>query len=340
MGGVTMGTRTGTQTHARADQRAERGARAAAGPGPASGPEAGPRTVLRPGVEPGRPKPGVAARRRPELSAFLRSRRARVTPGDVGMPPGLRRRTPGLRREEVAQLSGVGVTWYTWLEQGRPINASAQVLDAVARTLRLDPPEREHLYHLAEVPFTATPEALVQSVGPEIQGIIDALAPRPAVVYNSRYDILAANRVYRDLFITPVEACAPGPDNALWRLFTVREEDCPLMFRDKELPVMVATLRAAYGLHAGEPAWEDFIRAMSEASPLFARLWETGDVAEPGRRVKVFRHAAVGELRMTSTSLTINGMPECRIVVYTPDDEETERRAALLRSGTTKNPAP
>nr|WP_277922361.1 helix-turn-helix transcriptional regulator [Streptomyces sp. Root264] len=282
----------------------------------------------------------MAARRRPELSAFLRSRRARVTPGDVGMPPGLRRRTPGLRREEVAQLSGVGVTWYTWLEQGRPINASAQVLDAVARTLRLDPPEREHLYHLAEVPFTATPEALVQSVGPEIQGIIDALAPRPAVVYNSRYDILAANPVYRDLFITPVEACAPGPDNALWRLFTVREEDCPLMFRDKELPVIVATLRAAYGLHAGEPAWEDFIRAMSEASPLFARLWETGDVAEPGRRVKVFRHAAVGELRMTSTSLTINGMPECRIVVYTPDDEETERRAALLRSGTTKNPAP
>ncbi|SHI23756.1 helix-turn-helix transcriptional regulator [Streptomyces sp. 3214.6] len=284
--------------------------------------------------------PGAAHRRRPELAAFLRSRRARVTPGDVGMPPGLRRRTPGLRREEVAQLSGVGVTWYTWLEQGRPINASAQVLDAVARTLRLDAPEREHLYHLAEVPYAPTPEALAHSVGPEIRGIIDALAPRPAVVYNSRYDILAANPVYRDLFITPVEACAPGPDNALWRLFTVREEDCPLMFRDKELPVMVATLRAAYGLHAGEPVWEDFIRRLSEASTLFARLWGSGDVAEPGRRVKVFRHAAVGELRMTSTSLSINGMPECRIVVYTPNDEETARRAALLRKEASKNPAP
>src|SRR5437764_424134 len=77
--------------------------------------------------------------RRTELAAFLRSRRARITPQDVGMPPGLRRRTPGLRREEVAQLAGVGVTWYTWLEQGRPINASVQVLDAVARVLRLDP---------------------------------------------------------------------------------------------------------------------------------------------------------------------------------------------------------
>ncbi|GGJ13699.1 hypothetical protein GCM10010121_025250 [Streptomyces brasiliensis] len=192
-------------------------------------------------------------RRRPELAAFLRSRRARVTPGDVGMPPGLRRRTPGLRREEVAQLSGVGVTWYTWLEQGRPINASPQVLDAVARTLRLDPPEREHLYHLAEVPYTAAPGAPVQTVGPEIQGIIDALAPRPAVVYNARYDVLAANAVYADLFLTgPLSATRPP--NALWGLFTVPEEDCPLMFRKSELPVMVATLRASYGLHAGEPA--------------------------------------------------------------------------------------
>ncbi|WP_405613710.1 helix-turn-helix transcriptional regulator [Streptomyces sp. NBC_00076] len=288
---------------------------------------------------------GTTQRRRPELAAFLRSRRARVTPGDVGMPPGFRRRTPGLRREEVAQLSGVGVTWYTWLEQGRPINASAQVLDAVARTLRLDAPEREHLYHLAEVPYTSSPEALVQTVGPEIHGIIDALDPHPAVVYNSRYDILTANCAYRDLFY-PVATPADGTPNALWSLFTAPEEDCPLRFRDVELPVMVATLRAAYGLHAGEPAWEGFIRGLSTVSPLFTRLWESGDVAEPGRRVKVFRHAEVGELRMTSVSLSVNGMPECRVVVYTPDDEETEQRTALLRERREwppldmRNPAP
>ncbi|MFI9171197.1 helix-turn-helix transcriptional regulator [Streptomyces lincolnensis] len=278
-------------------------------------------------------------RRRPELAAFLRSRRARVTPRDVGMPPGLRRRTPGLRREEVAQLSGVGVTWYTWLEQGRPINASAQVLDAVARTLRLDAPEREHLYHLAEVPYAAAPEALTRAVGPEIQGILDALVPRPAVVYNSRYDILAANSVYRCLFLAGSSPAGSLP-NALWELFAVPEEDCPLMFRDTELPVMVATLRAAYGVHAGEPAWEGFIRGLSAASPLFAQLWESGDVAEPGRRVKGFRHAELGELHMTSLSLSINGMPECRIVIYTPEDEDTARRTALLASGTTENPAP
>ena len=202
-------------------------------------------------------------RRRPELASFLRSRRARVTPADVGMPPGLRRRTPGLRREEVAQLSGVGVTWYTWLEQGRPINASAQVLDAVARTLRLDPPEREHLYRLAQVPFAPDPEGLT--------------------------------------------------------------------FRERELPVMVATLRSSYGRHVGEPAWEGFISALAAASPYFAELWASGEVVQPGPRVKTFRHKAVGELRMTSQSLSIDGMPECRIVVYTPEDAETREKSRLLR---------
>ncbi|MEV5526048.1 helix-turn-helix transcriptional regulator [Streptomyces prunicolor] len=280
---------------------------------------------------------GTTQRRRPELAAFLRSRRARVTPHDVGMPPGFRRRTPGLRREEVAQLSGVGVTWYTWLEQGRPINASAQVLDAVARTLRLDAPEREHLYHLAEVPYAHPPEVIARSVGPEIQGILDALEPRPAVVYNSRYDILATNSPYRTVFWPEPLPSGPMP-NVLWKLFTVPEEECPLLYRETELPVMVATLRSAYGVHTGEPAWEEFIRGLSAASPLFARLWRSGDVAEPGRRVKTFRHEEVGQMRMTSVSLSVNGMPECRIVVYTPADEETRLRAEALTATKKSHP--
>ncbi|MCI3269713.1 helix-turn-helix transcriptional regulator [Streptomyces cylindrosporus] len=269
-------------------------------------------------------------RRRPELAAFLRGRRARVTPADVGMPPGLRRRTPGLRREEVAQLSGVGVTWYTWLEQGRPINASAQVLDAVARTLRLDAPEREHLYRLAEVPFEPVPERMTQTVAPEVQGILDGLDPLPAVVYNSRYDILATNPAYRDLFMVPA-TLRIGVPNVLWTLFTVPEKACPVVHRERELPVMVATLRSWYGRHVGEPAWEDYIRALSAASPYFAELWASGEVIPPGPRVKTFHHEAVGELRMTSQSLQIDGMPECRIVVYTPADEAAHRKSRLLR---------
>ncbi|MFG3012566.1 helix-turn-helix transcriptional regulator [Streptomyces cinerochromogenes] len=269
-------------------------------------------------------------RRRPELAAFLRTRRARVTPADVGMPPGLRRRTPGLRREEVAQLSGVGVTWYTWLEQGRPINASPQVLDAVARTLRLDPPEREHLYRLAEVPFQPDPEGLTRQISPAVQSIVDALDPMLAVVYNSRYDVLATNAAYRDLFLVP-ETARIGLPNVLWTLFTLPEGVCPLVRREKELPLMVATLRSSYGRHVGEPAWEEYIRGLSAASPWFAELWANGEVVPPGPRVKTFRHAAVGEMRMTSQSLSIDGMPECRIVVYSPEDEDARTKIALLR---------
>ncbi|MFJ7147744.1 helix-turn-helix transcriptional regulator [Streptomyces sp. NPDC100445] len=269
-------------------------------------------------------------RRRPELAAFLRSRRARVTPADVGMAPGLRRRTPGLRREEVAQLSGVGVTWYTWLEQGRPINASPQVLDAVARTLGLDTPEREHLYRLAEVPFQADPQCVAQRVSSEVQSILDALDPLMAVVYNARYDVLATNAAYRDLFLVP-DNLRTGLPNVLWTLFTLPEGVCPLVRREEELPLMVATLRSSYGRHVGEPAWEEFIRGLSAVSPWFAELWASCEVSPPGPRVKTFRHAAVGRMRMTSQSLSVDGMPECRIVVYTPVDEDARAKIALLR---------
>src|SRR5437667_11826319 len=124
--------------------------------------------------------------RRRALAAFLRSRRERITPDEVGLPAGGRRRTPGLRREEVAQLAGVGVTWYTWLEQGRDINVSEQVLDAIAGTLRLAVFERQHLYQLAEAtprhppPVREIPEALHQ--------MLCSLDPLPASIINGRYD--------------------------------------------------------------------------------------------------------------------------------------------------------
>src|SRR3984885_2424340 len=121
-----------------------------------------------------------ASARRTELAAFLRARRARIQPEAVGRPPGTRRRTAGLRREELAQLAGVGVTWYTWLEQGRKINASVQVLDAIATTLRLDGTERGHLFRLADVPGTAAQADCVEgTLPPEVQRIPDAV-PYPA----------------------------------------------------------------------------------------------------------------------------------------------------------------
>ncbi len=285
-------------------------------------------TATAPASRPGAAGRAAGAPRRSELAAFLRARRARVSPEDVGMAPGLRRRTPGLRREEVAQLAGVGVTWYTWLEQGRPINASEQVLAAVARTLKLDAAEQAHLFHLAGLPASLVPPDTCP-ISPEMQVILDALSPLPAAVSNARYDVLRWNDAYAALFPGLTRPDAPLR-NTLWASVTV--PDCCNAFVNcaEQLPLMVAVLRSGYGQHVGEPYWEEFIRDLRAVSPTFARLWAQGDVAAISTRTKLFRHAGVGELRMSATNLSAPGMPEARIVIYTPQDEQSREAMARL----------
>jgi transcriptional regulator with XRE-family HTH domain len=265
--------------------------------------------------------------RRSELAAFLRSRRGRITPADVGMPAGFRRRTPGLRREEVAQLAGVGVTWYTWLEQGRPINVSAQVLEAVARTLRLDHAEREHLFRLAGVPSVAGPPGH-DRLEPQVQAVLDAIGDLPAAVMNSRYDVLAWNTAYAAMW--PQIAGNDRIGNLLWSSFTIPDCCSTFVNRDRELPQMVATFRAAYGRHLGEPAWDDLIERLRAASPEFEEMWAAQDVAVPSTRVKVFRHYAVGEVRLSVVSFGVVATPETRMTVYTTADEESRERLDRL----------
>ncbi|BFV59340.1 helix-turn-helix transcriptional regulator [Kitasatospora sp. CMC57] len=276
-------------------------------------------------LHPTTPAPEI---RRTELAAFLRACRARITPEAVGLPPGPRRRTPGLRREELAQLAGVGVTWYTWLEQGRPINASEQVLEAVARTLRLDGTERDHLFRLAGLSVVRAADPALSALDPATQLILDQLDPLPAAVSNGRYDLLAHNAAYDRLFPGATRPPTPsGRRNSMWCAFTVPACCNPFLNRESELPRMVGVLRGAYGRHVGEPAWEEYIRDLAAASPEFRELWARQEVAPPRSSLKVFRHAAVGDLRFQAAYLTMPTAPECYLVVYTP--EGPEDRAAL-----------
>jgi transcriptional regulator with XRE-family HTH domain len=269
----------------------------------------------------------MAGTRRSELAAFLRARRSEVRPEEVGLPPGPRRRTPGLRREEVAQLAGVGVTWYTWLEQGRPINASAQVLDAVARVLRLDPAGHAHLYRLAGIPDVAPAAAELPS---QVQTVLDAVDPIPAAVYDGRYDLLAHNAPYADIF--PAICVATGmARNALWQLLVDPSGDCPLLTLEA-IPRMVAIARGNFSRHLGEPGWERFVAALTEASPEFARLWSTHDVADSGTLRKEFRCPAVGIVELESASFAIHGTPEARMLVYTPVTAADAAKLARLRA--------
>jgi transcriptional regulator with XRE-family HTH domain len=275
------------------------------------------------------------APRRRELADFLRSRRERIAPEEVGMPPAPRRRTPGLRREEVATLAGVGVTWYTWLEQGRDINASPQVLDAVARTLMLDPHERGHLFRLAEVPDNS-PQADCQSLTPTIQVLLDKLDPYPAAVRNSRHDTLAFNGSYERL--TGSLAGLPFEDrNTLWRAFTSPSVRAAMVDWEDSTRRLVAEYRAAMAEHVAEPAWKCLVARLTEASPEFVEIWDRHEVAAPENRTKRWLHPRVGLLRLNYTHLWLGLRINCRMTTYTPADDQT---AARLEQLSLLEPAP
>ncbi|HEX4834168.1 MAG TPA: helix-turn-helix transcriptional regulator [Trebonia sp.] len=280
---------------------------------------------------------GRAAERRTELASFLRSRRERITPEDVGLPPGHRRRTSGLRREEVAQLAGVGVTWYTWLEQGRPINASSQVLDAIARTLRLDATERVHLFRLADLPGNDVPATCVECPLPgTVQDVLDSFTAVPASVVSERFDILAWNAMYAMLFPRVVNAPA---DERNTLLAALTGPPCCNAISDPSVmcDIMIGHLRANYGKHVGDPAWTHFIRRLEGASPAFAKVWAGQDVAAPSSYVKGFRHPAVGPVQAISTSFAISAVPGARMVVYTPSDPASRMALERLSSGEFEN---
>ncbi|MFG1996322.1 helix-turn-helix transcriptional regulator [Actinoplanes sp. NPDC048988] len=266
--------------------------------------------------------------RRAELADFLRVRRERVTPGEVGLAVGGRRRTPGLRREEVAQLAGVGVTWYTWLEQGRPINASTQVLDAVARVLHLDPAEHQHLYRLAGARAALPPDRASHAEIPApVREVVAAMHPIPATLINERFDLLVWNQPWQTLIETLYDVPC-GHRNLMWCSFTDPQVRAGVENWEFEGPHLVAMFRAAYAEHLHDPRWRAFVSDLRAHSDEFAILWDRHEVAAPATSHRVFRHPSAGRLAFTTLSLEVTEMPGCRILTYVPADEPT--RAAML----------
>lgn len=268
------------------------------------------------------------AARRDELAAFLRSRRERITPEQVGLPRGARRRTPGLRREEVAHLGAVGVTWYTWLEQARDIHVSPQVLDAVARALLLDRAERSHLFALAGA-IDPTPGTECTGVTRELRQMLRQLEPFPAVLQNSRFDILAYNATYGRL-MCDLDALPEEDRNCLWLAFTHPEWRASVVDLDGTMRVMAAKFRASMAEHVAEPAWKALLARLTEASSEFREIWAQHEVIRPLSSVKLFRHPRVGGLQLSATSLWTGPNPGPKLLSYTPVDEVTRERLEQL----------
>jgi transcriptional regulator with XRE-family HTH domain len=266
--------------------------------------------------------------RRTELAAFLRSRRERIRPEDVGYPPGPRRRTPGLRREEVAQLAGVGVTWYTWLEQGRDINVSTQVLDSIARTLRLDRTERSHLYLLAGF-NTGPTEPECSAISDAHRAMLSKLLPYPAAVLTARFDVLAYNEAYRHL-VLDLDEVPLGDRNLLVLAFTYPDWLCRFTDSCRADAYLVASFRAAMAGHLSDQRWTDLADRLRAESPRFAELWEHHEVAGPSNRVKVIDSPRAGTLRLEPVNLWLAPDSSRRLVCYTPSDEETAAQLEKL----------
>ncbi len=272
---------------------------------------------------------GNGGQRRAELADFLRQRRTHIKPEEVGLPGGGRRRTPGLRREEVAHLAGVGATWYTWLEQGRDVRASLDVLEALSRALRLTPAERTHLLLLGrgeEPPPCKSDER----VSPTVRRLIENLGPNPAFVLGRRWDYLAWNDAAVALF-GDFAAVPRASRNHVWMFFMdpARRELQPDWARSARL--MVAKFRADSARHIGDPEFEQLITTLRSSSPEFCRAWKKHEVARSGEGRKELIHPAAGRMVFEHAVFNPQETPEQRLILYSPlPDHDTPAKVAGL----------
>ncbi len=272
----------------------------------------------------------IAARRR-QSGEFLRSRRQRLTPSDVGLPDGFRRRTPGLRREEVALLAGVGATWYTWLEQGRDVRPSAEVLSALAEALRLDAAERRHLYILNDrpppEPWPTGPERVEQP----LLRMLDNLTSQPAYVLGRRWDVLAWNRA-AELLFGDYGKLDGDARNIMHIVFANKAHRRLLVDWQEVAETSLAMFRADSARYAGDPDFERLIGTLKRVSPEFRELWPRQDVLRSLGSHKRIKHPVAGRMTFEYTSFAVMGQADMKLIVYTPldRDETAEKLDALL----------
>lgn len=269
------------------------------------------------------------ASRSRELADLLRSRRERLQPPDVGLPAGRRRRTPGLRREEVAQLAAISSTYYTFLEQGRDVRPSRQVLDALARALQLSAAECTHLHQLVHGGSAPSDPAPVETLAPAVADLVDRLDPHPTYVTGRCWDVLAANRAARALW-TDWPALPPEHRNMLWWTFASSPSREVLIEWEREAAALLARFRLAAARHPDDPAFAALIERLHAISPEVRAWWPRHDVAPLMSGTKRLRHPALGELRLQHVVLQVADDPEQKLVTFTASEPDQTRIADLI----------
>lgn len=268
--------------------------------------------------------------RRAVLGNFLRTRRERLKPSQFHLPDGGRRRTPGLRREELAQLAGIGLTWYMKLEQGQDIQVSAQVLESLSRTLQLNADERAYLFALAREQLPLPVQTSLPQISAELQNVLDALLPSPAFVTNERLDIIGWNRTATRIFAD--YAALPGWErNLVWLIFTNPAQRKVYGQWEEAAQRILGLFRASGGQHAGEDWFIERRDRLMQASAQFRAWWVRHDVGEEHFKRKELFHPELGLLVVQPMALVVADDPNLTIFLYTPLPEaDTAHKLALL----------
>jgi transcriptional regulator with XRE-family HTH domain len=265
---------------------------------------------------------------RRQLIDFLKSCRARLSPAEVGLPDTSRRRTPGLRREDVAAIAGVSVTWYTWLEQGRDIHVSADVLERICATLRMSPDERQYLFalvhHRPAPPITTGDE----QVSPSLLRMLKGIAV-PALVMTSRWDVIAWNdltKIFRDY-----DKLRPEKRNLL-RILLIEDETYQRDAAQYEAMArrVLSKFRVDYSQTPNNAAFDELIAEMAAQSSIFRQLWNSPEVMSRSEGVGHYPH--LGGVSFEHSSYVPEGCPTLRLVIYVPHDEQSARKIAAWRS--------
>jgi transcriptional regulator with XRE-family HTH domain len=265
-----------------------------------------------------------------ELARFLRDRRARLKPEDVGLSRGRRRRTPGLRREEVAQLAGISVEWYKWLEQARDVRAGAQTLERIGHALRLEPAEIRYLLLLSDhAPDEQDPIMEGQGVSGRLQRVLDELLPCPAYIHGRRWDVLAWNDA-ASLVLGDFAALSGVERNCLYMGLIGPLRDRIPEWED-HAKGLVAAFRADYARYRGEPWFDELISVLLQKSPEFARWWSEPKVRGWRDGMKRFHHPVLGELAFEHSGFDLahERLTSLRLVIMLPA-EGTDTRKRLI----------
>ena len=271
----------------------------------------------------------IANEQRAELANFLRTRRSQLSPAQMGLPRTVRRKTVGLRREEVAQVAGVGVTWYTWLEQGRDINVSTQVLDSLAQTFSLTAAEKAHLFLLAGQTPPAQPLPQREQVSPFLQRLLEQMGNNPAYVMGRRWDVLAWNQAACQV-IGDFAAIADEERNIMHLIFTNEDFRQRCLNWEAVAKRALAQFRATSGQYRNDEQLNALTKELQAHSVDFARWWSRHEVQERHDGRKEFMHPRVGLLALDHSTLQTEDAPGLKLVVYLAADEESGRKLEEL----------